>query len=132
MRFIDTSFWYALQERRDRRHPEARDLVRHGVGRTITSNHVLGETWMLLRRRAAHDAAVGFIDRVRRLPQLEVVHIDERLESDAWRWLRQRPDREFSFVDATSFALMRARRVREALAFDGDFNAAGFVEVRPG
>jgi len=35
------------------------------------------------------------------------------------------------FVDATSFALMRLRHVREALAFDGVFNAAGFVEMRP-
>jgi len=34
-------------------------------------------------------------------------------------------------VDATSFALMRRRRLHEALAFDGDFAAAGFVEVRP-
>jgi predicted nucleic acid-binding protein len=33
-------------------------------------------------------------------------------------------------VDATSFASMRRRRLREALAFDGDFRAAGFVEVR--
>jgi predicted nucleic acid-binding protein len=38
----------------------------------------------------------------------------------------------YSFVDATSFAVMRRRRIREALALDGDFNAAGFVEVRPG
>jgi len=33
-------------------------------------------------------------------------------------------------VDATSFPVMRRRRIREALAFDGDFNAAGFVEMR--
>jgi hypothetical protein len=26
---------------------------------------------------------------------------------------------------------MRNRRLTEALAFDGDFSAAGFVEVRP-
>jgi hypothetical protein len=32
---------------------------------------------------------------------------------------------------ATSFALMRSRKIREALAFDGDFSAAGFVELRP-
>jgi predicted nucleic acid-binding protein len=37
----------------------------------------------------------------------------------------------YSFVDATSFAAMRRFRIRETLAFDGDFVAAGFVEVRP-
>jgi predicted nucleic acid-binding protein len=47
------------------------------------------------------------------------------------RLLRPRPGAG-SFVDATSFAVMRRRRIREALAFDGDFNAAGFVEVRAG
>jgi len=26
---------------------------------------------------------------------------------------------------------MRSRRLRSALAFDGDFSAAGFVELRP-
>ena len=35
------------------------------------------------------------------------------------------------FVDAASFEVMRTRRLREALAFDDDFAAAGFIEVRP-
>jgi predicted nucleic acid-binding protein len=35
-----------------------------------------------------------------------------------------------SFVDATSFVVMRSLEIREALAFDGDFTAAGFVELR--
>jgi predicted nucleic acid-binding protein len=39
-------------------------------------------------------------------------------------------ERPYSFVDATSFALMRRKRVPEALAFDGDFAAAGFNELR--
>ncbi|MGH3318754.1 MAG: hypothetical protein ACRDN9_01010 [Streptosporangiaceae bacterium] len=45
-------------------------------------------------------------------------------------WLRSRDDRECSFVDATSFALMREREIDRALAFDGDFSAAGFAELR--
>jgi predicted nucleic acid-binding protein len=37
----------------------------------------------------------------------------------------------YSYVDATSFAIIRSLRLRlrHALAFDGDFAAAGFVEV---
>jgi len=132
VRFADTSFWFALAERRDPRHDDAKALVRAGVGPVCVSNHVVGETWTLLRRRAGHAAAVGFIDRLARLPDVEVVHVDEAAEADAWRWLRRHDEREYSFVDATSFAVMRRRRIREALAFDGDFNAAGFVEVRPG
>ena len=54
------------------------------------------------------------------------------MEAEAWRWLRRHGEREYSFVHATSFAVMRRRRIREALVFDGDFNAAKFVEVRPG
>ncbi len=53
------------------------------------------------------------------------------LETEALQWLRGRDERPYSFVDATSFALMRSLGIQEALAFDGDFAAAGFVELRP-
>lgn len=75
--------------------------------------------------------AVAFLDRLGRLDNVDVVHIDEATEADAWRWLRRHDERRYSLVDATSFALMRARRIRDALAFDGDFTAAGFAELRP-
>lgn len=130
MKFADTSFWYSLQERRDSRHDEAATLARAESGRIVTSNHVVGETWTLLRRRASHRAGVGFLDQITRLPNLEIVHVDGDTEGDALLWLRRHDEREYSFVDATSFAVMRRRRIREALAFDGDFTAAGFIEVR--
>lgn len=131
MTFADTSFWFALQDRRDARHDAARRLVQRGLGRVVTTNHVVGETWTLVRRRLGHATAVGFLDRLGAIRDAEVVHVDESLEAESLRWLRSRGEREYSFVDATSFAVMRRRRIREALAFDGDFNAAGFVELRP-
>jgi predicted nucleic acid-binding protein len=132
VRFADTSFWFALQDRDDRRHQEARALARSARrSRLLVSNHVVGETWTLVRRRMSHSVALEFIDLVHRLANVEVVHVDPATEREAWDWLRHHDERKYSFVDATSFALMRARGVREALAFDGDFSAAGFVEVRP-
>jgi uncharacterized protein len=71
-----------------------------------------------------------FFRAASRLSSLTVRHVDEDLVSDAWRWLGRHDERPYSFVDATSFALMRRLRLREALAFDGDFSAAGFTEVR--
>ena len=56
--------------------------------------------------------------------------LEESHENTALRWLRQHDEREYSFVDATSFALMRAHRLSDAFAFDGDFTAAGFIELR--
>ena len=132
MKFVDTSFWFSLQDRRDRRHPQAAALAaRERRQPLITSNHVVGETWTLVRRRLGHLAAVGFLDRLGALGNVAVVVVEEGEEADAWAWLRRHDEREYSFVDATSFAVMRRRRVREALAFDGDFAAAGFVELRP-
>jgi predicted nucleic acid-binding protein len=131
MRFVDTSFWVALRFRRDQRHADASGLWHAGRGALVTSNLVLGETWTFLRRRSGHQAALMFVDAAAKASFLTVARVDEGLEEEAWRWLRRHDERAYSFVDATSFALMRRRRLREALAFDGDFSAAGFVEVRP-
>ena len=130
MRFVDTSYWCALADRGDRRHHQAHVLRTTGSPRLVTTNHVLGETWTLVRRRLGHAMAIRVLDAILAVGTLEFVAVDARLENDAWRWLRAHDEREYSFVDATSFAVMRSRRIREALAFDGDFNAAGVVEVR--
>ena len=131
MIFVDTSYWIALRNRRDVNHRQAKTLLkRFSNSPLLTSNHVRGETWTYLRRRAGHASAVGFFDALDQSPRVEVVHVNEAQERQAVDWLRRHDEREYSFVDATSFVLMRSLRIREALAFDGDFSAAGFVELR--
>ena len=56
--------------------------------------------------------------------------MEEATEVEARAWLTRHDERAYSFVDATSFAVMRRDRITEAPGRDGDFNAAGFVEVR--
>ena len=136
MKFADTSWWVAWSLPGDGRHGDAVALLDH-LGpheQVLTTNLVVGETWTFLRRKDGHATAVGFIDRIDALGQrarLTVHRVTSEQESKAWDWLRKHDERTYSFVDATSFQVMRGRRLREALAFDQDFAAAGFLELRP-
>ena len=132
MIFVDSSFWIGLYTKRDSRHAQAVAVLRaHPGERLVTTNHILGESWTFLRARYGHKASVGLLDGLDRTPRLTLAFVGSELEHEAWAWLCRHDEREYSFVDATSFALMRSLRIREALAFDGDFTAAGFVELRP-
>ncbi|MGH9037839.1 MAG: type II toxin-antitoxin system VapC family toxin [Acidimicrobiia bacterium] len=131
MRFVDTSFWVALFFDGDANHETARRLWAQGAGPLLCTNHVLGETWTFIRRRRGHAEALRVVEAVNTSPKVSVLRVDKSTEDQAWEWLRRHDEREYSFVDATSFAIMRRRRMRQALAFDGDFAAAGFIEARP-
>jgi predicted nucleic acid-binding protein len=129
--FVDTSFWVSLAIDADRHHVAASRLLAARPGEPLaTSNGVRGETWTFVRRRFGHRAAVALIDRLEQTPRLHVLRVGDSEEDEAWAWLRRHDEREYSFVDATSFVLMRRLAIREAFAFDGDFTAAGFVELR--
>ena len=96
----------------------------------LTTNHVRGETWTFLQKRVGRHSAVGFAESLDQTAVAEVLFVSETHEDEAWRWLRGHDERPYSFVDATSFAVMRLLKIKEALAFGGDFAAAGFVELR--
>jgi predicted nucleic acid-binding protein len=121
----------AFLRRRETHHEAAKEIWLRYSGPITTSDLVLGETWTFLNRREGHASAVRFLDTVSRSPRVSAVPVEGPVVKAAWSWLRKHDERTYSFVDATSFVLMRRGRIREALAFDGDFSAAGFVEVRP-
>jgi uncharacterized protein len=129
MIFADTSFWAALGNIADDRHEDAKRLWAGKPSVVVTSNHVMGETWTLLNRRCGHRVAASAA-AIRHSAVVRVEHVTAELEEEAWQWLDKRDEREYSFVDATSFALMRKKRISQAYAFDDDFSAAGFVAVR--
>ncbi len=132
MIFVDTSFWVAARLSRDDHHTDALALLEHvSEQRLVTSNHVQGETWTFLGRRDGHATAVAFLDMLARTSWVDVLRASEDHETEALSWLRRHNERKYSFVDATSFAVMRSLKIRDALAFDGDFTAAGFTELRP-
>ena len=120
----------AYHFKRDQRHDEAVALWADRSQTLATTNLVVGETWTFLRRRVGHAEAVGFLDNLDSTSRVTVIQVDDPAERSAIAWLRRHDERPYSFADATSFAVMRTERMTEALAFDGDFSAAGFIELR--
>jgi uncharacterized protein len=128
-RFADTSFWFARHEPNDRHHSVA-SRIDPGP-RIVTTEWVLGETWTLINRWGHHTGATSCLEAIRHLPGVEVVDVTPADLRAAWAWLMKHDERPYSLVDAISFRVMQRRRLTEALAFDNDFAAAGFIEVRP-
>jgi|SRR5579859_8083814 len=95
--------------------------------RLVTSNHVIGETYTLLRMRLGHAAAQGFLRRSRASARTQRVFVPEAWEEEAEVVLARFADQDFSFVDATSFIVMRNLRLRTAFAFDRHFAVAGYL-----
>jgi predicted nucleic acid-binding protein len=62
--FVDTSAWYAAADRADRNNARAKERL-VASGRLVTSDHVLLETWLLLRHRIHRAAAESFWDGLR-------------------------------------------------------------------
>ncbi len=117
--FVDTSAWYAAADSGDSSHDRAvAALSREDP--LVTSDHVLVETWVLLRHRLGRPAAERFWEGIRSgIARLETVG-EADLEA-AWRIGQDFPDQTFSLVDRTSFAVMLRTGVHRAAAFDDDF-----------
>ena len=86
----------------------------------ITTDHILVESWLLLRHRVGRRAAERFWEGLRTgVAKLEQV-TDADLEA-AWTIGRNFTDQDFSIVDRTSFAVMQRLGIHRAAAFDSGF-----------
>lgn len=117
--FVDSSVWYAAADRSDRDNARAKAILGSGEALT-TSDHVLLETWTLLRNRIHWRAADAFWEEIRNgIASLELVGLAD-LET-AWQIGVSFSDQDFSLVDRTSFAVMRRLGIERAASFDNHF-----------
>jgi predicted nucleic acid-binding protein len=126
--FVDSSVWYAAADAGDRSNARARELLSGGEA-LVTSDHVLVETWLLLRHRLSREAAEQFWSGLR----AGVARIEPVTEADlevAWAIGEAFADQDFSIVDRTSFAVMERLGVHRVTTFDDDFAVYRFGRER--
>lgn len=130
--FVDTSAIYALLVRTERGHAEtgtAFERLLEAPRSLISSNYVMVETVALLQRRIGLHAVHDLQSRI--APLLTIRWIDEALHRRASERLLRTDKRGVSLVDCSSFTIMDAEGIEEALSLDRDFEVEGY-RVSPG
>ncbi len=129
--FVDTAAWVALANRSDAHHREAVEIFKdlHTRCQFLTTNLVVAETYILLRRALGHTAAMTFLDSIETSPRTTKVLSNEATEASAIEILRKCTDQDYSYTDAVSFATMHANNIQRAFTFDQHFSSAGFLRI---
>jgi len=128
--FLDTGIFVAFHNTRDANHTRAmqiiKTLIEGGLGTAYTSDYVFDEavTVALVRTGRPENAlAVGrvILGEIT-VPFIAILRVSEDDFKKAWTLFSQYTDRELSFTDCTSIALMRTRGIESIVSFDADFD----------
>jgi uncharacterized protein len=111
--------WYAAADRSDASNSRAKAVLSGGEP-LITTDHIVVETWTLIRHRLGRRPAERFWEGIRLgAATMEPVGMAD-LDS-AWEIGKSYRDQDFSIVDRTSFAVMRRLGIERAASLDDHF-----------
>ena len=130
--FADSGYWIALWNPRDALHQRAMTLADSlGMATLITTQLVLTETLDAMvgmgefRRRFA----AQMVQALEENPDVEIVpQTDSQFRTAVERYT-SRSDQRWGLTDCASFLAMEEHGITEALAYDRDFEQAGFVAL---
>ena len=126
--FVDTSIWFAAADASDLSNARAKAILNSGEP-LVTTDHILSETWTLLRYRLQRNAAERFWEGMRSgVATIEPVGLAD-LEA-AWQIGISWNDQDFSIVDRTSFAVMCRLGIERAASLDDHFAVFRFGPQR--
>ena len=133
--FADAGYWIALWNPADGLHQQALMLAeRFASGRIVTTEMVLTEVFADFSRKGGRrrEYVSRMVRGIRANAHVEIVETSSALFWDAVDLYEARPDQSWSLTDCSSFLVMERLGIVEALAYDRDFEQAGFAALLRG
>lgn len=127
---IDTSGYFALAAPRDQHHTEALAIEARLIAqqwRPFTTNFILAETHALCLTRIGRDQARATLAQIRASAGTTIIRVTPADEQRAWAMIDHYRDKNYSFVDASSFVIMQRLAIDTAFTFDGNFTEHGLT-----
>ena len=126
--FVDTSGLYALVDKRDAHHGQAREVVEKLLRtgrRLVVTDYIVTEAVNLANARSGSSVATRVLDLVEQSAGIRIEWIESARFEKTKRFFRKYADHSYSFTDCSSFVTMRELRLTEALTTDRHFVEAG-------
>ncbi len=130
--FIDTSAFIALRVKDDVNYERAQSFltaIREQRLRLHTTNFILDEVYTYFCRN--HEIAIEMGELIMNNPLILLHRVSADDEKKAWELLKTFMDKDFSYTDTASFALMERLGIKTAFAFDEHFYQYGKFFVVP-
>ena len=128
--FVDTGAFFAIKVMSDANHKYALDffnfILENNAAQFVTSDYVLFETVTLMKVRTDNKTAIETGKNLRNNEHITVITMTENLITNAWDIFDTYSDKDFSFVDCSSFAIMKEMNIQKAFTFDRHFGQFGF------
>ncbi|MCA1600434.1 MAG: PIN domain-containing protein [Acidobacteria bacterium] len=131
---VDSSAFLAIEDPSERSHSRATSALRKLVAartKLLTTNFIFDETYTLILTRLGRRRAVEWGKAFKSGNLVQLVRVQEEHETFAWEILMTFADKDFSYTDATSFALAESLEFEQAFAVDDHFRQYGRIRVVP-
>ena len=124
--FADTVYFLALLNPADQWHSRAKELNRTVSGALLTTEFVLMEVGDGLSLPGNRTKFTRLLELLGAQADVEIIPASSGLFRQGCELHAQRPDKEWSLTDCTSFSVMQDRAIKQALTSDHHFAQAGF------
>ena len=124
--FADTSYYIALLNPHDQFHRQAREQTQDISGPIVTTGWVLMEVANYLRSAENRRLFVELYENIKNDARVIIAPASHDLFEAGVARYKDRPDKDWSLTDCTSFLVMERQRLTDALTVDHHFEQAGF------
>jgi hypothetical protein len=129
--FVDTGAWVALFVEADAQHHSALAWITSNRDRLITSDYIVDEVLTLISARFRRQTAIRVGHVLFGQDLAGLIQLTDEDKERAWGIFRSHSDKEWSFTDCTSFALMQRLGISNAFAFDQHFSQMRGIRRAP-
>jgi uncharacterized protein len=129
---IDSSAIHAYAYQGDINHNRIRLFLNSQTrdSQLVVSNYIFDETMTLLKSHFGTYQAIAVGRILRKSPLFQLVYLTPEDEQETWQLFQKYADKEWSYTDCATLALMRRMGLNEVLTFDNHFRQMG-VTVHP-